>query len=96
MMAVVLYEDFGVRYNPDRISTPKTIDVHDHFFADSRDLFLHGLLSGRSNPPSPNLRAAVPHRRAQGTPLLPPPSAVGMAQHEAPPDLNPLLKIREQ
>ena len=45
MMAVVLYEDFSVRYNPARISTPDALDPNDHFFADSRDLFLHGLLS---------------------------------------------------
>ena len=49
MMAVVLYEDFGVRYNPARISTPNAIDPNDHFFADSRDLFLHGLLAPRIN-----------------------------------------------
>ena len=41
-------------------------------------------------------RAAVPTRRAQAMPLLPPPPAVGMAQPGAPPDPNPLLKIREQ
>jgi hypothetical protein len=45
MMAVVLYEDFSARYNPARITTPASIDASDHFFADSRDLFLHGLLS---------------------------------------------------
>jgi hypothetical protein len=44
MMAVVLYEDFSVRYNPERISTPGALDANDHFFADSRDVFLHGLL----------------------------------------------------
>jgi hypothetical protein len=49
MMAVVLYEDCGVRYNPARISSPGAIDPSDHFFADSRDLFLHGLLSPTLN-----------------------------------------------
>jgi hypothetical protein len=44
MMAVVLYEDFAVRYNPERMSTPGSLDANDHFFADSRDLFLHGLV----------------------------------------------------
>ena len=44
MMAVVLCEDFSVRYNPARISTPADVVANDHFFADSRDLFLHGLL----------------------------------------------------
>lgn len=47
IMAVVLYEDFGVRYNPARIVMPGNIDPNDHFFADSRDIFLHGLLEGR-------------------------------------------------
>jgi hypothetical protein len=54
MLAVVLYEDFGVRYNPARMSTPGALDPHDHFFADSRDVFLHGMLAGRRNSPSPN------------------------------------------
>src|SRR5205085_7410862 len=44
MMAVVLYEDFGVRYNPARISAPAPSEDDDHFFFDSRDVFLHGLL----------------------------------------------------
>jgi hypothetical protein len=52
MLAVVLAEDFSVRYNPERISSPGALDPHDHFFADSRDLFLHGLL-GNSPAPDP-------------------------------------------
>jgi hypothetical protein len=47
MMAVVLYEDFSVRYNPERMSAPGSLDPNDHFSADSRDLFLHGLLSAQ-------------------------------------------------
>jgi len=47
MMAVVLYEDFGVRYNPERIALPSRAGFHDRFFADSRDIFLHGLLGER-------------------------------------------------
>ena len=47
MMAVVLYEDFSVRYNPARIGTPGALDPNDHFFADSRDVFLHGLVGSR-------------------------------------------------
>ena len=50
MMAVVLYEDFSVRYNPERISAPGAVDPNDHFFADSRDIFLHGLLLPSLNP----------------------------------------------
>jgi len=38
MMIVVLQEDFGVRYNPERIMSPD--------YTDSRDLFIHGLLTG--------------------------------------------------
>jgi hypothetical protein len=42
MMAVVVYEDFGVRYNPRLIAAPGQAGYH--FFADSKDVFLHGLL----------------------------------------------------
>lgn len=44
MMAVVLYEDYGVRYNPKWIETPAAIRPDDHFAADSRDIFIHGML----------------------------------------------------
>jgi tetratricopeptide (TPR) repeat protein len=44
MMAVVLYEDYGVRYNPQRITIPAATSPNDGFFSDSRDIFLHGLL----------------------------------------------------
>ena len=44
IMAAVMYEDFAVRYNPARIIMPGNIDPNDHFFADSNDIFLHGLL----------------------------------------------------
>jgi hypothetical protein len=54
MMAVVLYEDFSVRYNPERMSRPGAVDPNDHFFADSRDVFLHGLLGKGKNSPSPS------------------------------------------
>src|ERR1035437_8744782 len=61
MMAVVLYEDFSVRYNPERINTPGSLDANDHFFADSRDLFLHGLLSHSPSPnPLPQVTALRP------------------------------------
>ena len=45
MMAVVVAEDFGVRYNATLIGSPST--GSDQFFADSRDVFLHGLLGKR-------------------------------------------------
>jgi hypothetical protein len=38
MMVTVLQQDFGVRYNPDRIRDPD--------FRNSGDLFIHGLLTG--------------------------------------------------
>ena len=38
-LVTVLQEDCGVRYNPERMQSPD--------FADSRDLFLHGLLTGK-------------------------------------------------
>jgi len=47
IMSVVLYEDFGIRYNPNRIALPSDLTVNDHFFADSQDIFLHGLLGSR-------------------------------------------------
>ncbi len=47
MMAVVVYEDFRVHYNPRLIESPTLTDPDDHFFADSGDVFLHGLLSER-------------------------------------------------
>jgi hypothetical protein len=47
MMAVVLHEDFQVRYNPERIGSPGQAALDDGFFADSRDVLLHGLLGHR-------------------------------------------------
>ncbi len=46
MLATVLQEDFGTLYNPDR-AQPQLRgewEPNDSFFADSRDVFLHGLL----------------------------------------------------
>jgi hypothetical protein len=47
MMAVVLYEDYGVRYNPKLITSPEATVADDHFFADSRDVLIHGLTGSR-------------------------------------------------
>gem|GEM_PF-5915463 len=44
MMAVVMYEDFGIRYNPDRITLPGEVDPNDRFFANAQDIFLNGLM----------------------------------------------------
>lgn len=47
MMAVVVSEDFHVRCNADRVSSAREAAEIDGFFADSRDVFLHGLLGPR-------------------------------------------------
>ena len=47
MLAVVVYEDFGVRYNPKLIAPPSEMRGDDHFFADSRDILIHGMASPR-------------------------------------------------
>lgn len=44
MMAVVAYEDFGVRYNPVLNAPPSNGGTDYGFFADSRNVFIHGLL----------------------------------------------------
>jgi hypothetical protein len=43
MMSEVLYEDYNIRYNPKWIAAPGTEQADDHFFADSRDILIHGL-----------------------------------------------------
>jgi hypothetical protein len=47
MMAVVLAEDFGVRYNPAKGMNAAQAYTGDGFFADSRDVFLNGLTGER-------------------------------------------------
>jgi hypothetical protein len=44
MLAVVLAEDYGVHYDPQRIGGPETARMDDGFFADPHKVFLHGLL----------------------------------------------------
>jgi hypothetical protein len=44
MLAVVVYEDFGIRYNPKWIAPPSEMRGNDHFFADSRDILIHGMI----------------------------------------------------
>ena len=53
MLAVVLAEDFGVRYAPGKMGTAAAARADDGFFADARYVFLHGLLQGHGNSPSP-------------------------------------------
>lgn len=42
-LATVLQQDFGIRYNPERVTPVGVFEPNDLFFADSRDVFLHGL-----------------------------------------------------
>lgn len=47
MLGTVLQEDFKVGYNPQRMTAVGDFEPNEVFFADSRDVFLHGLLSGK-------------------------------------------------
>ncbi len=44
-MAVTLQEDFRMQYNPERIRQVGDFEPNDVFFADSRDVFIHGLMA---------------------------------------------------
>jgi hypothetical protein len=56
MMATVLQEDSGVRYNPDRITIPGDFEANAKFFAEAKDVFLHGL----TGPPMMGTCASMP------------------------------------
>jgi len=43
MLVTVLQQDFGIIYNPDRVTPVGVFESNDKFFADSRDVFIHGL-----------------------------------------------------
>ncbi len=45
LMAVTLQEDLEIRYNPERITPVGVFEPNEAFFADSRDVFLHGLIA---------------------------------------------------
>lgn len=47
MLITVLQQDFGVRYNPARITPLDQPEPDSAFVADSQDLFLHGILGPR-------------------------------------------------
>ncbi|MBI4658416.1 MAG: hypothetical protein HY735_06155 [Verrucomicrobia bacterium] len=47
MLGVVLQTNFGVRYNPERITPVGVFEPNHVFFADSRDVLLHGLVGER-------------------------------------------------
>jgi hypothetical protein len=44
IMGVVLYEDYSIRYNPKWMAAPGTEQPDDHFYADSHDILIHGLI----------------------------------------------------
>ncbi|MFC7339309.1 tetratricopeptide repeat protein [Haloferula chungangensis] len=48
MLVTVLQQDFGIIYNPDRVTPVGVFESNDKFFADSRDVFIHGL-TGENN-----------------------------------------------
>jgi hypothetical protein len=78
MMAVVLHEDFHVRYNPERIAMLGKAAMDDGFFADSRDVFLNGLLGPRrmcTCSSMPVLQRNSSPRTSPGLPRLSPASS---------------------
>ena len=47
-LKTVLFQDLKVHYNPELIANPKDTDLTDFSYAkDSKDMFLHGLLTGK-------------------------------------------------
>jgi hypothetical protein len=70
MVAVVVYEDYGVRYNPARNTTPDNIGANDHFSADSRDIFLHGMLAPALNSQPLSLNQRQPLGTCSSMPVL--------------------------
>ncbi|OQA87104.1 MAG: hypothetical protein BWY31_00980 [Lentisphaerae bacterium ADurb.Bin242] len=47
MLVTVLQEDHGIRYNAELITEPSLDDLTKPFTSDSRDVFLHGLTTGK-------------------------------------------------
>lgn len=47
MLGVVLQSNLGIRYNPERIRPVGVFEPNHIFFADSRDVLLHGLIGER-------------------------------------------------
>lgn len=44
MLVKVLQQDYGMLYNPERVTQAGVIEPNSRFFANSQDVFLHGLL----------------------------------------------------
>ncbi len=47
-LITVVQEDYNIHYNPAHITTPEAPEPDDSFFVDSKDLFIHGLVSSRA------------------------------------------------
>ena len=61
MLVTVLQQDFGIIYNPDRVTPVGVFESNDKFFADSRDVFIHGLTGEtKSGTCSPFPRSTSP------------------------------------
>jgi len=56
MLAVVLTEDYGVHYDPQRRAGPASSRMDDGFFRDPRSVFLHGLLGPVKRPVDDQIR----------------------------------------
>jgi hypothetical protein len=52
----VIQQDFGIRYNPERVSPVGVIEPSNKFFADSRDVFIHGI----AGPPGLGTCSSLP------------------------------------
>ena len=48
LLITVVQQDFSIHYNPTHITTPDAPEPDDSFFVDSKDLFIHGLVSPRA------------------------------------------------
>ena len=48
LLITVVQQDFSIHYNPNHITTPDAPEPDDSFFVDSKDLFIHGLVSSRA------------------------------------------------
>ena len=56
-LVTVLQQDFGIRYNPQRMSPVGVFEPNDIFFANSRDVFIHGIIAG---PPGLGTCSSLP------------------------------------
>ncbi len=56
ILVTVLQQDFGIRYNPERVTPVGVFESNDKFFADSRDVFMHGLTA----PPGMGTCSSLP------------------------------------